>query len=85
MALQLRVESDGKGVLAINAKTILYLNETATTHVYYFMQGMPTEKAAHRIRSTYRVSEETARKDHERLIYAISTLAQTQEVCPISY
>ena len=85
MALQLRVESDGKGVLAINAKTVLYLNETAAAHVYYFTQGMPTEKAAHRIRSTYRVSEDTARKDHERLIYAISTLAQTQEVCPISY
>ena len=85
MALQLRVEGDGKGVLAINAKTVLYLNETATAHVYFFTQGMPTENAVHRIRSIYRVSEETARRDHERLIYAISTLAQTQEVCPISY
>jgi len=85
MALQLRVEADGKGVLAINAKTVLYLNETAAVHVYYFMQGMPTEKAVQRIRGIYRVSEQTARRDHERLIYAISTLAQTEEVCPISY
>ena len=85
MALQLRVEADGKGVLAINAKTVLYLNETAAVHVYYFMQGMPTEKAVQRVRRIYRVSEQTARKDHERLIYAISTLAQTEEVCPISY
>jgi len=85
MALQLRVEENRKGVLAINAKTVLYLNETAAAHVYYFMRGMPTEKAVHRIRSMYRVSEETARRDHEKLIYAISTLAQTQEVCPISY
>ena len=85
MALQLRVEADGKGVLAINAKTVLYLNETATAHVYFFMQGMPTREAVKQIRSTYHVSEETARRDHERLIYAISTLAQTEEVCPISY
>jgi len=85
MALQLRVEADGRGVLAINAKTVLYLNETAAVHVYYFMQGMPTEKAVQRIRSIYRVNEDTARQDHERLIYAISTLAQTEEVCPISY
>lgn len=85
MALQLRLETDGKGVLAINAKTVLYLNETAAAHVYYFMQGMPTQGAVKQIRSTYNVSEETARKDHERLIYAISTLAQTEEVCPISY
>ena len=85
MALQLRVESGGKGVLAINAKTVLYLNETAAAHVYCFMQGMPTEKAVQRIRSIYRVSEETVRNDHEKLLYAISTLAQTEQVCPISY
>jgi len=85
MALQLRVEGGGKGVLAINAKTVLYLNETAAAHVYYFMQGMPTGKAVQRIRSIYKVSEETARNDHEKLLYAISTLAQTEQVCPISY
>ncbi len=85
MALQLRIERDGKGVLAINAKTVLYLNETAAAHVYHFMLGMPTHKAVHHIRRIYRVSEETATKDHEKLIYAISTLAQTEEVCPISY
>ena len=85
MALQLRIEGDGKGVLAINANTVLYLNETAAAHVYWFMQGMPTQKAVQRIRSAYRVDEDTARKDHERLIYAISTLAQTKRVCPISY
>jgi len=85
MALQLRVERDGKGVLAINAKTVLYLNETATAHVYHFMQGMPTQKAVQRIRNLYNVSEETATKDHEKIVYAISTLAQTEQVCPISY
>jgi len=85
MALQLRIEGDGRGVLAINAKTVLYLNETAAAHVYHFMLGMPTHKAVHHVRRIYRVSEETATKDHGRLIYAISTLAQTEEVCPISY
>jgi len=85
MALQLRVEGDGKGVLAINAKTVLYLNETAAAHIYCFMQGMPTEKAVERIRSIYRVNKETVRSDHEKLLYAVSTLAQTEEVCPISY
>ncbi len=85
MALQLRVEAGGKGVLAINAKTVLYLNETAAAHIYYFMQGMPTHEAARRVCAIYRVNDETATKDHEKLVYAISTLAQTQEVCPVSY
>lgn len=85
MALQLRVEPDGRGLLVINANTVLYLNETATAHAYFFMQGMSTEEAVKSVRRIYRVKEEVARKDHERIIYTISTLAQTEEVCPLSF
>jgi len=85
LALQLRVEPEGQGLLVINANTVLYLNETATAHAYFFMQGMPTDAAVKKIRRMYRVDEKTARKDHEKLIYTISTLAQTEEVCPISF
>jgi len=85
MALQLRIEPDGTGLMVINANTVLYLNETAAVHAYFFMMGMPTEEAVKRIRRMYRVKRETARKNHERIIYTISTLAQTEEVCPISF
>jgi len=85
LALQLRVELDGKGLLVVNANTVLYLNETATAHAYLFMQGMPTDAAAKKIRRMYRVDQKTARRDHEKLIYTVSTLAQTEEVCPISF
>lgn len=85
LALQLRVEQDGKGLLVINANTVLYLNETATTHAFFFMHGMPTEEAVKKIRKIYRVDREVARKDHEHLIYTVSTLAQTEEICPISF
>lgn len=85
LALQLRVEPDGQGLLIINANTVLYLNETATAHAFYFMQGMTTDEAVAKIRSIYRVNRKTARTDYERLIYTISTLAQTEEICPISF
>ncbi|UCC32966.1 MAG: radical SAM protein, partial [Candidatus Bathyarchaeota archaeon] len=85
LALQLRVEPDGNGLLVINANTVLYLNRTATAHAYLFMQGMPIEKTLKKIKRMYRVNEEVARKDHERILYTISTLAQTEEVCPISF
>ena len=85
LALQLRVEPDGQGLLIINANTVLYLNETATAHAFYFMQGMTTDEAVANIRSIYRVNRKTARTDYERLIYTISTLAQTEEICPISF
>ncbi len=85
LALQLRVELDGNGLLVINANTVLYLNKTATAHAYLFMQGMPTEEVVKKIKRMYRVKEEVARKDHEHILYTVSTLAQTEEVCPISF
>ncbi len=85
LALQLRVEPEGQGLLVINANTVLYLNETATAHAYFFMQGMPADAAVKKIRGMYRVDANTAKKDYEKLIYAVSTLAQTEEVCPLSF
>jgi radical SAM protein with 4Fe4S-binding SPASM domain len=85
MALQLRVESKSKGLLVINANTVLYLNETATAHAYFLMKGLSLEEAVRSVRRIYRVDSERARKEHKNLIYTISTLAQTEKVCPISF
>jgi radical SAM protein with 4Fe4S-binding SPASM domain len=79
------VEPDGQGLLVINANTVLFLNETATTHAFFLMQGMPTDSAVSKIRQRYRVNKKRAKADYEKLIYTISTLAQTEEVCPISF
>lgn len=85
LALQLRVEPDGEGVLVINADRVLFLNETATAYAYYFVQGLSSDAVQERIRRTYRVDAATARKDYEKLVYTISTLAQTEKVCPVSF
>jgi len=85
LALQLRVESDGKGIMVINANTVLHLNETATAYAYYFIQGIPEIQLLKQIRNTYKVSEEQARQDYEKLVYSITTLANTEKVDPISF
>jgi len=85
LALQLRVEPDGKGIIVINANTVLYLNETATAYAYFFMEGTPEDALVKNIRRMYRVDFKTARSDYEKLVYTISTLAQTEKVCPISF
>ncbi len=85
LALQLRVEPDRKGVMVINANTVLYLNETATTYAYFFMQGISEDAVLKKIRRMYRVNLKTAKSDYEKLVYTISTLAQTEKVCPISF
>jgi radical SAM protein with 4Fe4S-binding SPASM domain len=85
LALQLRVEPDGNGLLIINANTVLFLNETSTAYAYFLVQGLTTQEVISKIRGIFRVKEKQARADYEKLVYAISTLAQTEEVDPISY
>jgi radical SAM protein with 4Fe4S-binding SPASM domain len=85
LALQLRIESSGGGVMVINAHTVLFLNETAAAFAYFFMQGMPSDAVLKKVRRIYRVNSATAKKDYDKLVYAISTLAKTEEVCPISF
>ncbi len=71
--------------MVINANTVLYLNETATAFAYFFMQGVPTDLVLKKIGRMYRVKPATAKEDYEKLVYAISTLAQTEKVCPVSF
>lgn len=85
LALQLRVEPDRNGLLIINANTVLFLNETSTAYAYFLMQGLTTEEVVSKIRGIFRVKERLARLDYEKLVYTISTLAQTEEVDPISF
>ena len=85
LALQLRVEPDGEGILVINADRVLFLNETSTAYAYFFMHGLSSDEVIKKIRRTYRVNAETAKKDYEKLIYTISTMASTEKICPVSY
>ncbi len=85
LALQLRIEAAGRGVMVINANTVLHLNETASAYAYYFMQDLPEKDVLKKIRGLYRVDEVKAKQDYEKLVYTISTLAKTEKICPISF
>ena len=85
MSLQLRIQPDGRGVMVINANTVLHLNETASAYTYHFMKGMPESEMLKKIRRMYRVSAAKAKADYEKLVYTISTLARTEKICPISF
>lgn len=85
MSLQLRVESQGQGVMVINANTVLHLNHTATAFAYFFMEGLPEKEALKRIQRMYRVKIEQAKADYNKLVYTISTLANTEKIDPVSF
>ncbi len=85
MALQLRVEADGRGVMVIKANTVLHLNETATAFAYNFMQGLPENDVIKNVRRIYRVGTSKAKEDYSKLVFTISTLAGTEKIDPVSF
>lgn len=85
LALQLRVEKNERGVMVINANTVLHLNSTASVYAYYFMRGLPKAAVVKHVRRMFRVTEKQALNDYDYLITTINTLASTEKICPITY
>jgi MoaA/NifB/PqqE/SkfB family radical SAM enzyme len=83
--LHLRVEKDGRGLLVINAATVLHLNQTATEYARLLIQGVQEDEAARVMARRYRVSRAQARADYQRLREHILTLSTTVDLCPVTY
>ena len=83
--LHLRVEEDGYGILVINAAKVLHLNQTATEMAKMIMEERLPDEAAQEVARRYRVARKKARADYVDLRDKVFLLAQTDEVCPITY
>jgi radical SAM protein with 4Fe4S-binding SPASM domain len=83
--LHLRVDEDGSGVLVINAAKVLHLNQTATEMAKLITEEAEPDEAAQQIARRYRVKRDQARADYLGLQEKIRLLAQTDEICPITY
>jgi organic radical activating enzyme len=83
--VHLRVESNGEGVMIVNASTVLHLNQTAAEHAYYLVQSTPEQEAADKIASRYRVSYEQALQDYADFKETIDTLVTIPDLDPIAY
>jgi hypothetical protein len=84
--LHLRLEPDGKGILIVNASTVLHLNETAAEYAYYLVHGSSEESVVNRMASRYsRVNKMQIRKDFTDLRDRILTLISTPDLEPEMY
>jgi MoaA/NifB/PqqE/SkfB family radical SAM enzyme len=83
--LHLRIEPDGRGLLVINAATVLHLNQTATEYARLLIQGVDEEAAAEVVAKRYHVKKEQAREDYAQLREHILTLATTVDLDPETY
>jgi hypothetical protein len=83
--LHLRVEEDGRGLLIINAATVLHLNQTATEYARLLIRGAEEAQAARIMARRYRVGRDQAAADYAGLRDHILTLATTTDLCPVTY
>jgi MoaA/NifB/PqqE/SkfB family radical SAM enzyme len=83
--LHLRVEEDGRGLLVVNAATVLHLNQTAAEYARLLIQGVDEDEVARAMARRYRVSRAAAREDYRDLRDHIVTLAITVDLCPVTY
>lgn len=83
--LHLRVEADGRGLLVVNAATVLHLNQTATEYARLIVRGISEQEAVRTITGRYRIGPAQARADYLRLRDQILTLATTTDVAPELY
>jgi hypothetical protein len=82
--LHLRLEPDGKGLLLINAATVLHLNPTAAEYAYHLVQKAPGERAARQVSRRYRVRYEKAMQDYAEFREFVESLLEVPDLEPIT-
>jgi hypothetical protein len=83
--LHLRVESNGKGILIINAATVLHLNRTAAEYAYHMIKETNDESVIRQIAARYRISKEQVKKDYEDFKDRIFTLLNLPDLDPVTF
>jgi hypothetical protein len=83
--LHLRLENDGTGVLVINAKTVLHLNQTAAEMAYHMVRNEPVDGIARAITKRYNVPLEQALNDSKEFLDRVQTIIETPALDPVTF
>lgn len=83
--LHLRMQSDGSGILIVNAATILHLNPSAAEYAYHMLRGSSPEDAGKAIAARYRVNKTQAQQDFVNFVERVEALIDTPDLDPVSF
>jgi len=83
--VHLRIESNGSGLLIIDADKILYLNQTAAEIIKGFLDGKNDEEIITETVERYRVKKETVFEDLDMLKHTIKRFTEATDVDPVTY
>ena len=85
LRLHLRIESDGEGVLIVNASTVLRLNQTAAELAYHLVRETPEVEIGRQMAARYRILPETALKDYKEFKERLETLINSPDLDPVGF
>jgi len=83
--LHLRLEDDGTGVLVINARTVLHLNQTAAEMAYHMVKKDPIDVTAKEISKRYNVPYQQALNDSHDFLDRIQSIIETPQLDPVTF
>ena len=83
--LHLRLEPDGKGILIVNAKTVLHLNQTAAEFAFYLIKQTPEDEVGRQFSKRYHVKRDQALHDFRYLRDQLDSLIHTPELDPVTF
>ena len=84
--LHLRLEPDGEGILIVNAKTVLHLNQTAAEMAYHLVKNTPETDALALIAHRYHVPKRSGQVKISRISNnVLQTMINTPDLDPGTY
>lgn len=83
--LHLRIEPDGRGVLIVNASTVVHLNQTAAEYAYHLVNSTPEDQAVAEMARRYNVRKEIILRDYYQLIDRLKKLVDTPDLDPVAF
>ncbi|MBS3750319.1 MAG: radical SAM protein [Anaerolineales bacterium] len=83
--MHLRVEKGGRGLLIINAATVLHLNQTATEYAFYLIQGISDQDVVREVSNRYSTGPDQVQKDYQEFKNKIQTMIEKPDLDPVHY
>jgi len=72
--VHLRIEKDGRGILVLNAKTVLHLNQTAAEYALLMIHESSNDVVAQAIEKRYRITRDEALSDYQKFVDQLEVL-----------
>ncbi len=83
--LHLRIESNGEGILIIDASTVLHLNQTATEYAYHLIMETKMDDVVRKMEQRYEISKDRIQKDFQDFKDRIFSVIDIPDLDPVTF